>query len=197
MNASVYAPAITSCPYAKLTSRSTPKTSPIPTAMSANTAPRPTASTIVCASMTRDDHERYAAISLSVSSASAGVERHPQLAVGEHVRAVGERDRALRALLDEQHRHPPVADRGERGEHHVDDARREPERRLVEQEHLRLGDERAADRELLLLAAGERAGRRRRELREDREELVDLGEPSRVVPFAGAPRARAGGSPRP
>ena len=33
--ASAYAPAITSCPYAKLTSRSTPKTSPMPTAMSA------------------------------------------------------------------------------------------------------------------------------------------------------------------
>ena len=33
--ASAYAPAITSCPYAKLTSRRTPKTSPMPTAMSA------------------------------------------------------------------------------------------------------------------------------------------------------------------
>jgi hypothetical protein len=35
VNASVYAPAITSCPYAKLTRRSTPKTRPMPTAMSA------------------------------------------------------------------------------------------------------------------------------------------------------------------
>ena len=34
-NASANAPAITSCPYAKLTSRSTPKTRPIPTAISA------------------------------------------------------------------------------------------------------------------------------------------------------------------
>ena len=35
VNASVYAPAMTSCPYAKLTRRSTPNTSPIPTAISA------------------------------------------------------------------------------------------------------------------------------------------------------------------
>ena len=35
VNASVYAPAITSWPYAKFTRRSTPKTSPIPTAISA------------------------------------------------------------------------------------------------------------------------------------------------------------------
>ena len=35
VNASVYAPAMISCPYAKFTSRRTPKTSPIPTAMSA------------------------------------------------------------------------------------------------------------------------------------------------------------------
>ncbi len=34
-NASAYAPAMTSWPYAKFTSLSTPKTSPIPTAMSA------------------------------------------------------------------------------------------------------------------------------------------------------------------
>ena len=176
VNASVYAPAMTSWPYAKLTSRRTPKTSPIPTAISAYTAPRPTASTSVWASSGGEDHERYAAISLSVSSASAGRERHPQLAVREDVRAVGERDRALRALLDEQDGHAPVADRGERGEDRVDHLRREPERRLVEQEHLGRSDERAADRELLLLAAGERAGRPAARLREHREELVDLRE---------------------
>ena len=73
------------------------------------------------------------------------------------MRAVGERDRALRTLLDEQHREAAVADRGERLEDDVDDARREPERRLVEQQDVRLGDERPRDRELLLLAARERA----------------------------------------
>ena len=88
-----------------------------------------------------------------------GVSVMPQLAVRQHVRAVGERDRALRALLDEQDGDAAVADRGQGGEDRVDHRRREPERRLVEQEHVGAGDERAADRELLLLAAGERAGR--------------------------------------
>ena len=63
--------------------------------------------------------------------------------------------------------------RRERLEDDVDDARREPERRLVEQQHVGLGDERARDRELLLLAARERAGLPAAELVHDREELVD------------------------
>ena len=43
-----------------------------------------------------------------------GGQGQPQLAVREHVRAVGERDRPLRALLDEQDREAALADRGER-----------------------------------------------------------------------------------
>ena len=65
-----------------------------------------------------------------------------------------------------------VADRGERVEDDVDDARREPERRLVEEQHVGLRDQRAGDRELLLLAAGERARVRRAELARRREERV-------------------------
>ena len=61
---------------------------------------------------------------------------------------------------------------GERREDHVDDGRREPERRLVEQEHVRRRDERAPDRELLLLPARERAGLAVAELRQHRKELV-------------------------
>ena len=141
-------------------------------------------------------HARYAATSLSVSPASSGAEREPQLAVRDHVRAVGERDRALRALLDEQHREAALADRGERVEDDVDDARREPERRLVEEQDVGLRDERARDRELLLLAARERARAPPAELVDDREQLVDALE--RVAVAAAARRrARGGGSPRP
>ena len=46
----------------------------------------------------------------------------------------------------------------QRVEDGVDELRREAERRLVEEEQVGPGDERARDRELLLLAAGERAG---------------------------------------
>ena len=91
-----------------------------------------------------------------------------------HVRAVGERDRPLGALLDEEHGEPRLADLAERLEDDVDDLRSEAERRLVEQENVGLRDERARDRKLLLLAAGERAGVATAEFLEDREELVRL-----------------------
>src|SRR5205823_5698906 len=78
-----------------------------------------------------------------------------------------------RALLDEQDRHAALADLAERLEQALDDGRREPERRLVEQEHVRACDERACDRELLLLAAGEGARVARREIPYDGEERLD------------------------
>src|SRR4051812_45248918 len=86
---------------------------------------------------------------------------------------VGERDGALGALLDEQHREATVADRRERLEDDVDDGGSETERRLVEEQHIRLGDEGACDRELLLLTAGERPRVPPPELLDDREEAVD------------------------
>ena len=101
------------------------------------------------------------------------VEGEPELAVRDQVGAVGEADRALRALLDEQHRHAAAADLGERLEDDVDDLRREAERGLVEEEQPRPGDERAGDRELLLLAARERPRVPAPELAHDREQLVD------------------------
>ena len=51
-----------------------------------------------------------------------------------------------------------------------------PERRLVEQQHVGPGDERARDRELLLLAARERARVALREVGHDREELAHPGQ---------------------
>ena len=106
---------------------------------------------------------------LSSSTSSCEVRRHEllgvvrvrrseseaQLAVREHVASVRERDRTLRALLDEEYRDAALADGRKGVEDDVHDARREPERRLVQEEHVGLGDERARDRELLLLAAGE------------------------------------------
>ena len=59
-----------SWPYAKLISRSTPKTSPIPTAISAKTAPE---ADRVDEVLDVDHDARYAATIRSVSSASAGV----------------------------------------------------------------------------------------------------------------------------
>src|SRR5206468_9024248 len=87
----------------------------------------------------------------------AGAEREPEPAVCDHVRAVGEGDRHLGALLDEEDRDAAVANLGERLEEPLDDRGGETERRLVEQEEVGARDESAGDRQLLLLAAGERS----------------------------------------
>ncbi|HEX2071825.1 MAG TPA: hypothetical protein VHF90_09290 [Thermoleophilaceae bacterium] len=75
-----------------------------------------------------------------------------------HVGAVGELERAQRVLLDQQHGHAFLAQAGDDREDLVDHRRREAERRLVEQQQPRAGDESASDREHLLLAAREVAG---------------------------------------
>ena len=122
---------------------------------------------------------------------------HAHLAVRHHVGAVGERDRALGALLDEQHGHAALADPRECVEDDVHDRRGEPERRLVEEQDGRARHERAGDRELLLLTAREHPGLPRPELPDDREQLLD---PFAVLLDAVAPRrgrrARGAGSPR-
>ena len=107
-----------------------------------------------------------------MSAASPGPRVSRSSPFAEHVAAVGGRDGSLCALLDEQHGEAALPDRRERFEDDVDDRRREPERRLVEQQDVRLRDERARDRKLLLLAAGQRAGLPPAELPDDREELV-------------------------
>src|SRR5207237_2220834 len=71
----------------------------------------------------------------------------------------------------------------------LDEDRREAERRLVEQQHPRLGHERAPDREHLLLAAGERSAELRGpflEAREEREDTVDIRLDLGVAPAEGA-----------
>ena len=60
-------------------------------------------------------------------------------------------------LLDDDHRSSLALNELQRAEHIGDDARRETQTRLVEEEHLRLGHEGAGDGELLLLAATEHA----------------------------------------
>src|SRR5207253_4102413 len=89
----------------------------------------------------------------------------------ENVSAVRQRDGPLGPLLDQQDRRSDFTDLGERLEDSVDGERRQPQRRLVQEQDVRAGHERPADRELLLLAAGERPGRPSPELAQNREEL--------------------------
>ena len=93
----------------------------------------------------------------------------------EHDGLVGDAERHRGVLLDEHDGHALAVDLldhlGELG----DDPRRETQRRLVEQQHARRGHQRAADREHLLLAAGQQAGALARALAEDREQLGHAG----------------------
>jgi len=98
-------------------------------------------------------------------------------------RPVGEGHSALRALLDEEHDDAALADLQQDVEDDVHDRRGEPERRLVEEQDVGRGEERARDRELLLLASGERPGLAPPRVNDHREELL---QPLEVGLGAGA-----------
>ena len=90
------------------------------------------------------------------------------------MRAVRERNRALCTLLDEQDRETTLADVGECLEDQVDHTRSEAERRLVEEQHLRIRNQRPRDRELLLLTARQRPGLSAAGFLDDGKQVVDL-----------------------
>src|SRR5574337_130397 len=77
--------------------------------------------------------------------------------VVEHIDAVGDFDRLAHILLDEQDRDAFAARRRDDPEHFGDDERREALRRLVEHKEPWIEQERARDRQHLLLAARELA----------------------------------------
>ena len=85
-------------------------------------------------------------------------------------------------LLDEQHGRE-LRGALERGRDLGHEQRREPLRRLVDEQHRVLVQERARDRDHLLLAARERAGSLRRRASELGKELVDELVPRRAVPL--------------
>src|SRR6266511_2361682 len=94
----------------------------------------------------------------------------------EHVASVGDVEGHQGVLLDEEDRRPLRVDLADDLEDPLDEDRREPHRRLVQQEELRVGHQRAADRHHLLLAARERPGALGLPLGQAREELVDAVE---------------------
>ena len=76
----------------------------------------------------------------------------------EQISAVAHLERCIGVLFNHEHGRPLRANALNDLERALDDVRSEPERRLVEQDELRTGHERAADRKHLLLAARERSG---------------------------------------
>ncbi len=95
---------------------------------------------------------------------------------------VGDAQHLLGVLLHQDRRHAFVADDApERRQQFLDQDRGEPFERLVEQDDARIEDQRAADRQHLLLAAGELVAEVAAALGEARKELVD----ARNSPAAG------------
>ena len=92
----------------------------------------------------------------------------------EH-RALGEVQRDVDRLLDDDDRRAAAVDLADHLEQLRDDRRRQAERQLVDHQQLRPRHQRAAEGEHLLLAAGQVAGHLARARLEDREERLDLG----------------------
>src|SRR5262245_96337 len=97
----------------------------------------------------------------------------------EDRRPIGDREHLLRVLLDQDRRHALVADDAtQRRQQLLDQDGGEPFQRLVEQDDARIEHERAADREHLLLAAGELVAEVAAAFGPPRERPVDaLGRP--------------------
>src|SRR5437588_600981 len=106
----------------------------------------------------------------------------------EDVAAVGDRERHVRVLLDDQHRDTRLVHLPDDLEVPLDEDRREPHRGLVHEQELRLRHECPAHRDHLLLAAGERPGELPPPLLQQREERVH---PLEVLPFRAALEVRA------
>ena len=93
----------------------------------------------------------------SASSSRGRADPHPAGA-GEQAHPVGERHHPLEPVLGQQHRDPEVVHQpGERGQHVLGRRRVERRRRLVEHQQPRVHRQHRADRDPLLLAAGEGA----------------------------------------
>ena len=101
-------------------------------------------------------HAEQPLLQLAVGGELGGGHRARDAPVHHHVDGVGDLDRDAEVLLDQQHR--DLALGGERLQHRrdlLDDHRREALGRLVHHQQLRVEEQRARDREHLLLAAGE------------------------------------------
>ena len=94
-------------------------------------------------------------------------------AIDHHRHRVGHIDRHTEILLDQQDRQRIVAQRLQRLRHLLDDHRRQPLGRLVHHQQAGIEQKRAADRQHLLLAAGELEAAVAAPLGQAREKLVD------------------------
>ena len=99
---------------------------------------------------------------------------HHRRAQFQYVAAMGTLQRHTRILFDQQDGEPFVVQLFDQIEELDDEDRRQPKRWLVEHHERRFGHKRTADRQHLLLPAGQHRGRHVPPFAEIREALVDL-----------------------
>src|SRR5216683_2488545 len=98
---------------------------------------------------------------------------HDETAVLDEIGVADDVERRGGVLLDEEDADPVLVEAADDAKDLVDQEGRKPEARLVQQQQLGRGHQRATDRQHLLLAAGEIARLGRAPLREPREIAVD------------------------
>ena len=101
----------------------------------------------------------------------------------EQIEMIDDLQRRLDVLLDQQHRQAAIDQEADARQQVGDQPRRQTRRRLVQHQHARPGEQRAADRQHLPLAAGERRALVMAPLGEPREEVEDVGDGEEMAVF--------------
>src|SRR5690606_26700028 len=122
-----------------------------------------------------DDLDTEVAFQLCLVRSELDVLEHVHhLPVLDDVMPVGDGGGKVEVLLDEQNGEALLLELPENAADLLDDDRRQPLRRLVEQQQVRAGAQNTRDREHLLLAAGELRALAGAALPKRRKQLVDL-----------------------
>ena len=126
-----------------------------------------------------------ALLQVAISGKPRGIDEAVDAAVDHDGDVLGDRRRNADILLDDEHR--DIALLAEPHQHLLDlgdDDGRQPFGRLVHDQQLRIGQQRARDRQHLLLAAGELAAAIVLALGQARERVVDALDRPRAAPHA-------------
>ena len=94
------------------------------------------------------------------------------MTVFQYVAAIGQLQRLVGVLLNQEDRHPLLAQLLDGIENLLNDNRRQPQRRFIQQQQARLAHQSATDRQHLLLAAGHGAGALNTAFMQTREQLI-------------------------
>ena len=128
-------------------------------------------------------YPKYASRTSWRAASSAGVPLAATRPFDSTIAVMRDRKRLVHVLLDQKHGDAALVDAADDVEILLHQARRQPERRLVDQQQLWRAHQPAADRYHRLLAAGHGAGKLRAPLGKPRKNLEDFGHARRASPY--------------